>query len=136
MPTSRLGATNSGIGSCTPEIPKRRQHAAEGNRGEDRHRGGHDHDRRQAKQRFIDVAGGEFFFENEFQPIGQRLTQAEHFDVRQRNADAVGPAAILNPRRHPALQQHQIRRRRQQPADEQGDFDQCDNGFRTHMNHR
>ena len=103
---------------------QRRQHAAEGNRGEDRHRRGHDHDRRQAKQRFVDVAGGVFLFEDEFQPVGQRLAEAEHFDVRQRNADAVGPAAILHPGRHPALEQHQIRGRRHQPADEQRDFDE------------
>ena len=43
-----------------------------------------------------------FLFENEFQAVGQWLPQAEHLDLGERNADAIGPATILHPGRDPA----------------------------------
>ena len=51
----------------------------------------------------IDVRRRVVFLEDEFQAVGQRLAQAEHADLRERNADAIRPSAILHPGGDPAL---------------------------------
>ena len=68
------------------------------------------------------MLGREIFLEDDFQAVGQRLPEAEEADFREWDADAVGALAVLHPGRHPPLDEHEIRRRRHQAADEQADL--------------
>ena len=84
-----------------PAMPRLgRQHAAEGNHGEDRQR--RDENRRSgpAMNRTLSTwAGRVFRLEDELHAVGQRLAQAEQADLRQRNAHAVRAPAGPAPRR-------------------------------------
>ena len=104
----------------TARDPDRRQHAAEGNDGKNRQGGGQDHDRRQDEQKLVDVGRRVLFLEDELQTVGQRLQQSQR-------PDAVGPQPILHPSGDPALEQHQIGRRRHQRTDQDRDLDQRQN---------
>ena len=54
-------------------------------------------------QDLVDVAGRELLLEEELHAVGHRLAQAEQPDLRQRNAHAVRPQAVLHPGRDPPL---------------------------------
>ena len=73
---------------------------------------------RQDVQRLVDVGRRVLFLEDELQAVGQRLAEAEQLDLRQRNADAIGPEAVLHPGGDPALEQHEVGRRGHQAADQ------------------
>ena len=62
----------------------------------------------------FDVRRDHLFLEQELQPVGERLQQAER-------PDAVGPDAVLHPRRELALQQDEVRARRQDGPQGDGD---------------
>lgn len=68
------------------------------------------------------MLGREVFLEDDLQAVGQRLSEAKEADLRERDTDAVGALAILHPGGHPALDEHEIGRRRHQAADEQADL--------------
>ena len=136
MPTSTPGAITRRIGSVMPqrcrEDTVRQEHAAEGNHGEDRDRRDENRHRGDEVQALVDVAGRELGLEEELHAVGQRLAQAEQADLRQRDAHPVRPQPVLHPGGDPALDQHQVGRRRHQPADHQGDLDQ---GFKDDGEH-
>ena len=75
------------------------------------------HRRRDREQDLVDVLGPVVFLEDELQPVGQRLAEAEHVlvleerDDAEAQPDAVGADAVLHPRGDLALQQDQVRDR-------------------------
>ena len=100
----------------------RGQRAAEGNRSEDRERRRENHEGRRRVQHFIDMPGREVFLEDDLEAVGEGLAEAEEPHLRERDADAIGALAILHPGRHPALDEHEIGRRRHQAADQEADL--------------
>ena len=68
------------------------------------------------------MLGREILFQNDLQPVGQRLPQTKQADLCERDTDSIGAAAILHPRCDPPLQQHEIGCRGHQAADEQADL--------------
>ena len=122
-----FGATSRLTGAVTPHEAGKglgRDRAAErddregGDRGDENRNRGHD------EQRPIDPAGRKLLLEEEFHAVGDRLPQAEHADLRQRNPHAVRPKPILHPGGDPALDQHQIRRGSHQTGHQHGDLQQ------------
>jgi hypothetical protein len=73
-------------------------------------------------EHLVDVLRREVFLEDDLEAVGERLAETEEPDLRERDADAVGALAILHPGRHPALDEHEIGRRRHQAADQQADL--------------
>ena len=120
------GATSSGSSPVQAEGGDRRQRAAEGDRGEDRQRRGEDHQRRGRVEHLVDVPRREVFLEDDLQAVGERLAEPEEPHLRERDADAVGALAVLHPGGHPALDEHEVGRRRHQAADEQADLHEGD----------
>ena len=65
----------------------------------------------------VDALGPVVFLQDELQPVGQRLAEAEHLLVLQERddaeaeADAVGADAVLHPRGDLPLEQDQVRHR-------------------------
>ena len=71
----------------------------------------HRDDRRRDIERLVDMRLRQVFFEDKLDAVGKRLQQAERPDPR-------GPPAILDVRRHLALQPDAVRHRRQQNKDD------------------
>ena len=76
-------------------------HVTEGNRGEG-HRGGRqDRNRRDQEQGLVGPRGNNFFLEDKFQAVCQRLQQAP-------GPDAIGPQPVLNVGGDLALDEHEV----------------------------